>query len=91
MGDRFCGEVVGGGSESARADDQIGAAGGLFEGGLEPIGVVADGGLVVVGDAEVGELLGQVLGVGVEDVAEEEFGANADDFGDFHGIGGLWV
>ncbi len=86
LSDRRCGQVVGGRAESTGADDQVGAAGSLFEGGLEPIGVVADGALVVVGDAEVGELLGEVLGVSVEDVTEEEFGADADDFGDFHGF-----
>ena len=59
-------------SERARA---------LLDGLGEALEVIADGGLVVEVDADGGEAGGDVLGVGVEDFAEEDLGADGDEFG----------
>ena len=41
--------------------------------------VVADGALPLDRDAQIGQLPAEVLGVGVEDVAEKELGTHTDD------------
>ena len=78
-GDGVTGDVVFGGAEAAGAEDEVGA----LQGGLHEFAearlVIADLVHVVEVDAERGQALGDVVGVGVLDVGEEDFGADGDD------------
>ena len=74
-GDGLAGEVVLGGAEAAGHDDDVGALEGDLDGAGEAVEVIADGGLVVEVDADGGQAGGEVRGVGVEDLAEEDLGA----------------
>ncbi len=80
-GDRFAGEVVVGRAEAAGHDDEVGAVEGALEGVDDAVEVVAHDGLEVEVDAEGGQARGEPGGVGVDDLAEQDFGAYGDDLG----------
>ena len=86
-GDRLAREVVLGGAEAAGHDDDVGAAEGDLDGVDEALEVVADGGVEVEVEADGGQAGGDVLGVGVEDLAQEDLGADGDDLGLHERIG----
>ena len=79
--DRLAGEVVLGGAEAAGHDDDVGALERALDGVGEAVEVIADGGLVVEVEADGGQAGGDPLGVGVDDFAEEDLGADGDEFG----------
>ena len=78
-GDGVAGDVVLGGAQAAGAEDDVGAlqrsADQLAQAGL----IIADLVHVVEIDAERGQGEGDVPGVGVLDVAEQDLGADGDD------------
>ena len=78
--DDLAGEVVLGGTDAARGDDGVGALHGAAKDFAHAAGVVADDGLVEEVDAEGGQLLGHPSRVGINDLAEKDFGAYGDDF-----------
>ena len=76
---RLLGQVVCRGAQAAGEDQKITAALGLVDEIRQTAMVVANGALPLDGDAQVGQLPAQVLGVGVEDIAEQQLGAHTDD------------
>ena len=78
--DGLLGEVVVGRTEAARGNDDICAAARELQCLGETCGVVADNGVIEHVDAERGELLREHLRVRVGDVAEEDLGADGDEF-----------
>ena len=78
-GDRLGGEVIGGGTQPTGGDQQATAAGRGAHGGDQPLAVVAHHLLAVVGNAEGGQLLGDPAGIAINDVAQQQLGANAED------------
>ena len=68
-GNRFSGQVIGGGAQAAGGDQHPAAAGGGAHRGDHPLAVVAHHFLAQVGDALGRQLLGQPAGVAVGDVA----------------------
>src|SRR5207302_3964902 len=73
-------DVVRGGPDAARRQDDLRAAEGLAEGGRHPGEVIPDGRLVVEVEPDRGEMPGDDGGVGVNDLAEEELRADGQDF-----------
>lgn len=81
--------VVGGRSQAAGDQHQVGAGEGLGQRGLD-VGPVRDGHLALHPDAQGEEFLGQPGQVGVHDVAQEQLRAGVEDFR-FHSEGeGAW-
>ena len=78
--DGLLGEVVIGGPQAAGGDDDVRPCLGDIQGVPEPLGVVPHYGVVVDGDAQGAETLGEDLGVGVGDVAQEQLGADGNEF-----------
>jgi hypothetical protein len=78
--DNIAGEVVAGGAETAGGDDQIRPCQGLAESVLDLPGVVRDTNLAGNFPAQVGKLAAKPLLVGVENTADQEFGAGIDQF-----------
>ena len=78
-GDRLAGEVVLGGAEAAGDEDEVGALVGAAYRLRQALEVVADGGNVVHVDAHGRQADGEVLRIGVEDLAEQYLRANGDD------------
>src|SRR5918998_218639 len=73
------GQVVRGRPEAAGRNHQVGPRDGLLEGADDPLGVVADGGVAVDADPELGEALAHPGRVGVYEVPEEHLGAYGQD------------
>ena len=81
-GGGFAGEVVVGGAEASREDDDVGARDGDACGAGEVGEIVADDGFEGDLDAEIVERGGEVEGVGVLAEGREHLGAGCDDFSD---------
>ena len=75
------GQVVAGGAKPPRGDDEVGPAAGGLHHLPEPLGVIPHHGVVKHIDAQGGQLLGEDLGVGIGDVAQQQLGAHGDQFG----------
>ena len=80
LGQHVLGQVVAGGSQAAGGDDDVGPALGHLHRRLQPLGIVPHHDVVVHVDAQGAQPLGEHLGVGVGDVAQEQFGAYCDEF-----------
>ena len=79
VGQGLFGEVVAGGAQAASGDEDVGAALGDVHSGAEAFGVVPHHGVIVDVDAQGGQALGDHLGVGVGDAAQQQLGAHGDD------------
>ena len=79
--DSLLGQVVIGGAQAAGGDDDVGPLPGDVQSVFQALGVVAHDGVPEDVDADGGQGLGDVPGVGVDDVAEEQLRAHGDDFG----------
>ena len=73
------GDVIVGGSEAARDQDDIVVAHALGEGGKDLVGAVTDREHPAHRDADAVEVLGDRGGVGVHHLADEELIADGDD------------
>ena len=80
LGDDLPGEVVPGRPEPAAGDDQVGPVQGPADDVLHASGVVAHDGLEEEVDPQVGQALGHPRGVGIDDLAQQQFRPNGDDF-----------
>jgi hypothetical protein len=80
LGDCFARDVVLGRSESAAQDHRIAALECLADAGDDAPEVVADFGLEMRIDAGQGQLAADPGGVGIDDLAEQQLGADGDDF-----------
>ena len=80
-GQGLLGEVVAGGPQPAGGDEDVGPPLGDVHGGAEAFGVVPHHGVVVDVDAQGGQALGDHLGVGVGDAAQQQLGADRDKLG----------
>ena len=78
---RVAREVVIGGSETAAHHDEVAARQGLLEKLCDAAMVVADPGRPEDVDSQAGELACQVRAVGIDDLTEEQLGADADELG----------
>ena len=76
----FLGQIVGGRAQPARKDKQVTAGARFIDKLAQPAGVIPDNMLMQHADAKLGEFPAQKLGVGVEDIAEQKFGADTDNF-----------
>ena len=76
---RLLGHVVKGGAKAAGGDDQVSSVKGVVEGLFQPLRVVPHHRLVVQVDAHGGQLLGDVRRVGVDDVAQQQLRAHAQN------------
>ena len=79
LGDRLAGHVVLGGSEPAAHDDRVGIIEHLAHRADHPAQVVADLAVLHRVDADRGELLADPRGVRIDDLAEQELGADRED------------
>ena len=85
-GDGLLGQIVVGGPEAPRGNQQVAAREGGVHRLRQTLGVVAHHGVVEDVEAQQGQLLGEEGGVGVSDVAQQDFGSHTQDFGGFaHG------
>ena len=80
LGQDVFGQVVTGGSQPSGSDDEVGPGPGQLHGGAEPPGIVPHHGVVVDVDPQRGEPLGEHLGVGIGDVAEQQFRTDCNQF-----------
>jgi hypothetical protein len=80
-GDGFARDVVLGGAEAAREDDDGGAGDGATDGVGEGFTVVADHRLGAHFHAQVIQLAGEPERVGVDALGRQHFRADSDDFG----------
>ena len=79
-GDGLLREIVARGAEAARGDDHVGALLRAADDLLEPAGIVAHDGLPEDVDAELAQQARNVGGVGVDRLAEQQLGADGDNF-----------
>ncbi len=77
--DDLFGEVVVGGPQTTGGDDEVGARFGKAQNVGQATDVVADDRMVIEVDPEFGEALGNILRVGVGDLAEQKLGADGND------------
>ena len=77
--DGLLGQIVVGGPQAAGGDDGVHPGKGQDQTLFQPLGVVAHYGLVVQIDSQSRHLLGDVGGVGVDDVAHEQLRADAEN------------
>ena len=78
-GNGLLGQVVCRGAQTAGEYQQVTAVLCLVDKVRQPPLIVADGALPLDRNAQLSKLPAQVLGVGVEDVAEQQLGAHTDD------------
>ena len=78
--DGLLGEIIVGRAEATRGNEDVHAAARKLQCLGETCGIVADDGVIEHVDAERGELLREHLRVRVGDVAEENFGADGNEF-----------
>ena len=76
FGQHLLGQVVAGGPQAAGGDDDVRPAPGQLHRRPEPLGVVPYHGVVIDIDAHGGQFPAQVPGIGIEDVAQQQFGAH---------------
>ena len=74
-------QVIVSGAQAAGGNDDVRPAAGNVQGFLQALGIVPHHGVPEDVDAHGGEGLGDVPGVGVDDVAEEQLSAHGDNFG----------
>lgn len=74
-------QVIVGGAEAAGGDDDVCPLSGDGQDLPEALRIVPHHGVVADADAQGVELLGEVLGVGVGDAAQQQLRANGDDLG----------
>ena len=79
-GNGLFGQVVVGGAQPPGGDDDVGAGKSEGEAFFEPFRVVAHHRLVVHSNTQIGQFFGKISGVGVDDVAHEDFGSDTEDF-----------
>ena len=79
-GDGLLREIIARGAEAARGDDHVRPLLGAADDLLETAGIVAHDGLPEDVDAELREQARDVRGVGVDRLAEQQLGADRDDF-----------
>ena len=79
--DGLLGQVVIGRPQAAGGDENIRPAAGNIQSLLQPDGVVAHHSVPEDIDAQGGEALGNLLGIGVGDVSQQQFGADGNNFG----------
>jgi hypothetical protein len=77
----FLGQVVGSGAKSAAGDHQIGAVKGGLQVLGKALGIVTYHALTIYADAKGGKTAGKIGGVGVDNVADQQLCANAQDLG----------
>ena len=80
LGDDITGDVILGRTETAAHDDCVAAFQRHPQRRSDPLPVVAHLGLEVAVDPSERELLADPRGIGVDDLTEEQFGADGDDF-----------
>jgi hypothetical protein len=78
-GQPLAGDVVAGGSQAARGDHHVGPGERQAEGLGDALLVVPNGPVMEHVHADLGQPLGDPLGVRVGDLAEQDLGADADD------------
>ena len=78
LADGLLGQVVVGGAQAPGGDDDVRPAAGDVQGVRQALGVVPHHRVVVDGDPQGAEALGDDLGVQVGDVAQQELGADGD-------------
>ena len=81
IGHRFASEVIFGGAEAAREDDDVRTPHGEFGGCREPFGVVAHNAFEAHFHAQVIQLFGEVERVGVLAMGSQHLRADGDDLG----------
>ena len=74
------GQVVAGGAQTAGGDDDVGTGPGNFHRLADPLGVIPHHRVVEDVDAQLGQALGDHLGVGVGDISQQQLGADGDEF-----------
>jgi hypothetical protein len=80
-GDGLARDVVLGGSEAAGGQRQVGAVPGAAKDIYQAVQVVTHLGRPVQVDAQRRQAGSQVVGVGVQELAQQDLGADGDDFG----------
>ena len=78
--ERLLGQIVQRGAEAAGRDDDVRALLGFAHDTLQTSRVVADDGLVIYVDAQLGQTLRDELRIGVDDVAQQDLRADGDEF-----------
>ena len=87
LGDGHLGQVVAGGPQAAGGDEDIRPVAGDVHRLADPLRVVPHHGVIVDVDPQLGQPLGDHLGVGVGDVPQQQLGAHGDEFsGVAHGF-----
>ena len=79
LADGLLGQVVIGGPQAAGGDDDVRPLPGDVQSVFQALGVVAHHRVPEDVDADGGQGLGDVPGIGVDDVAEEQLRAHGDD------------
>ena len=80
LGQSHLGQVVAGRTQTAGGDDDIRTGPGNVHRLADPLRVVPHHGVVKDVDAQLGQALGDHLGVGVCNVAQQQFRADGDEF-----------
>lgn len=78
------GDIVGGGAESPRSDNDITALKRGAQRGGEPVGIVAHGGVAQHGDAELRKLHGKEAAIGIQNISEQYFRPDGQNLTDSH-------
>ena len=76
---RLLGQVIRRGAKAAGEHQQVAPLLCLVDEIRQTVVVVADGALALDGDAQCRQLAAQILGVGVQNVAEQQLGTHTDD------------
>ena len=84
-GHGLLGQVIGGGAKPAAKHQQVTAALGLLHQLGQAARIVSDHVLMQHGDAQVGQLPAQVLGIGIQNVAEQKLSAHGNNLSS-HGV-----
>jgi hypothetical protein len=84
------GEVVGGGPEATRGDDNLGPLAGLAEDQHVVGQCVANGSMKRHRHADLQQPLGQPLAIGVQPLSSRHFVADGDDFGSHKTVRCQW-
>ena len=76
----FGGEVIRCGTKTTGGDQNPTAPTGLAGGGGQPLAVIANHGLAVVGKSKARQPFGNPTGIAVEDVSQKQLRANTENF-----------
>ena len=88
QGHGLAGGVVYRWAKPAGGDDDIAAFQRLLDGLGNAFGVVADGGFAIQVNPGIAQLAGQVAGIGIYDLAQQDFGSDGDNFCRWHRFSG---